>query len=115
MQRTVKSGENEFVVLFLDCMSDAANVGRFVLEPLTSAEKKLESAQEVADRAVSSIGAELVGDFETMQSKLLNGHSLVFLMPDKSRCASFDTRTSEGRSIAEPPTSGVTKGPARAL
>lgn len=50
-------------------------------------------------------------DFETMQSKLLNGHSLVFLMPDKSRCASFDTRTSEGRSIAEPPTSGVTKGP----
>lgn len=39
MQRTVKSGENEFVVLFLDCMSDAANVGRFVLEPLTSAEK----------------------------------------------------------------------------
>ena len=98
-------------MLFLDCMSDAANVGRFVLEPLTSAEKKLESAQEVADRAVSSIGAELVGDFETMQSKLLNGHSLVFLMPDKSRCASFDTRTSEGRSIAEPPTSGVTKGP----
>lgn len=78
MQRTVKSGENEFVVLFLDCMSDAANVGRFVLEPLTSAEKKLESAQEVADRAVSSIGAELVGDFETMQSKLLNGHSLRF-------------------------------------
>ena len=72
LQRTVKSGENEFVVLFLDCMSDAANVGRFVLEPLTSAEKKLESAQEVADRAVSSIGAELVGDFETMQSKLLN-------------------------------------------
>ena len=111
LQRTVKSGENEFVVLFLDCMSDAANVGRFVLEPLTSAEKKLESAQEVADRAVSSIGAELVDDFETMQSKLLNGHSLVFLMPDKSRCASFDTRTSEGRSIAEPPTSGVTKGP----
>lgn len=111
LQRTVKSGENEFVVLFLDCMSDADNVGRFVLEPLTSAEKKLESAQEVADRAVSSIGAELVGDFETMQSKLLNGHSLVFLMPDKSRCASFDTRTSEGRSIAEPPTSGVTKGP----
>ena len=51
LQRTVKSGENEFVVLFLDCMSDAANVGRFVLEPLTSAEKKLESAQEVADRA----------------------------------------------------------------
>lgn len=111
MQRSLKSGENEFVVLFLDCMSDAINVSRFVLDPLMSATGRLASAQEASDKAISSIGAELVTDFETMQSKLLNGHSLVFLMPDRSRCAAFDTRTAEGRGITEPPTSGVTKGP----
>lgn len=111
MQRSLKSGENEFVVLFLDSMSDAINVSRFVLDPLMSATGRLASAQEASDKAISSIGAELVTDFETMQSKLLNGHSLVFLMPDKSRCAAFDTRTAEGRGITEPPTSGVTKGP----
>lgn len=110
LERTVKSDGNEFVVLFLDCMSDAANVGRFVIKPLTKS-RECADVKEAADASVSGIGAEIVTDFETMQSKLLNGHSLVFLLPDKNRCASFDTRTSEGRSITEPPTSGVTKGP----
>lgn len=105
--RTVRCGEL-FTVCNLDTMTDNAKVSQFVMEPLVY----VKTAQTVTDIQESFSAGAIVKPCPTAEAALqciVNGYTLVFDYSDD--CIAVDTRTQTGRSIAEPPTSMVMRGP----
>lgn len=94
-------------LVYLDSMTDAEQVGRFVLTPLTLSVGAV-TAQNVM-RLVTQAAGQRCDDFDTALKNLLGGYCLIFLADGS--CFAFDTRMTEGRSITEPPTNSVSKGP----
>ncbi|HRX13987.1 MAG TPA: spore germination protein [Eubacteriales bacterium] len=109
--RTIKTAGKPVDILSLDAMVSDKTVSDCVIESVVrAADQKITSAQEVFDKIAFGVGAEICVTYEQMLKKFLNGNSLIFC-GDENTCVAVDTRTTEGRSIAQPPTSNVTKGP----
>ena len=95
-------------VVCLDSMCDDIKVSSFVLQPLAY----INDAQTINDiQTKLSVGAGVKKppNFFSVVEDFTNGYTLLF--DDKDNCISVDTRTVIGRSIAEPPTSMVMRGP----
>lgn len=97
-------------VASLDTMSDDAKIMDGVMRPLLTL-KNAETLEEIAETALFSAEVAIHNTFESATSALLNGHALVFLEDVDDKCIGIDTRTETGRSIIEPPTSVVLRGP----
>ena len=106
--RNITCGEGKFVVVNLDTMTDHVKVSQFVLQPLVYAS----GAQTVADIATYLVAADGIVECLTYDAALnnfVNGYTLV--LDSSDGCIAVDTRTQSGRSITEPPTSMVMRGP----
>lgn len=104
-------GENVFLLLYLESMSDGKLIADNLVKPLleeTTSNVSLKTLQ----RAVS-ISAEtlLIDDYDEMVKKLINGYCLLFDEKKDGECMCCDVRLNMGRNISEPPTGGVSKGP----
>lgn len=108
LQRDVFCGK-QVHVLSLDTMCDDQKVCDFVLQPLAYV-KNVQSAQDVAQRLVVGANVKKEPNFETAVNDFLNGYALV-LVDGEDVCFAVDARTSLGRSVSEPPTSMVMRGP----
>ena len=106
IRENINSIDEQMAQLFQKRMEMSARVADFKKErglSIRDAERERElidrNRRSIRDPAVAAYYVQFLRGILDLscayQSKLLNGHSLVFLMPDKSRCASFDTRTSE--------------------
>lgn len=95
-------------VICMDTMSDDNKVSSYVLQPLAYI-NDAQSVKEVQVKLmVGAVVKRLVALDEAMQD-YSNGYTLIF--DDNGKGISVDTRTSLARSIAEPPTSMVLRGP----
>ena len=117
--KTVYMGENDFRVreincgvalnvVCLDSMCDDAKVSAFVLQPLAYV-SDAKSLVEIEKKLAVGSGVRRPPNFFSVIEDFTNGYTLIF--DDEDNCISVDTRTALGRSIAEPPTSMVMRGP----
>lgn len=106
--RTIKCGTS-LTVVCLDTMADNKKVCDFVLLPLTCV-PNVANVNEVKDSFSNGTTVDECSVLCDAEDKLVNGYTLVF-GEDGEKCVAVDTRTSTGRSIAEPPTSMVMRGP----
>lgn len=105
LERTVDCGIN-VVVVASDAMSDSQKIAEYVLNPLVFCNAK--KPKDVFSRLCSGSNAHESGSFSMVVSDYLNGYCIVFA---GEKCFAVDARTTLGRSIAEPPTSMVMRGP----
>lgn len=109
LYRTVDCGKTVHVVS-LDTMCDMQKICDYVLQPLAYLEG-VETADDILKKLLVGINAKLSPNFEAALDDFLNGYTLLFLEGDEQTVIAVDTRTELGRSIAEPPTSIVMRGP----
>ena len=109
LYRTVDCGKTVHVVS-LDTMCDTQKICDFVLQPLTFLQD-VQTANDVLQKLLVGINAKISPNFDACLQDFLNGYTLIFLEGDEQTIIAVDTRTELGRSIAEPPTSIVMRGP----
>ena len=95
-------------VVCLDSMCDDAKVSNFVLQPLAYMQNATK-LEDIQSKLAVGTGVKKPPNFFSIIEDFTNGYTLIFDQQD--RCISVDTRTTIGRSIAEPPTSMVMRGP----
>ncbi len=117
--QTLYFGEDDFRVreincglplraVCLDTMCDDAKVSNFVLQPLAYI-KRAKTVYDVQSKIAVGTGVHKVPNFYAAVSDFTNGYTLVF--DEYNGCIAIDTRTVTGRSVIEPPTSMVMRGP----
>lgn len=94
-------------VLCLDTMADGKKVCDYVLMPLAD-KADARSLTDVETRLSAAATVVAVCSYDDALDKLLNGHTLVL---DGNNALAVDTRVETGRSVTEPPTSMVMRGP----
>ena len=95
-------------VVCLDSMCDDAKVASFVLQPLAYI-NDAKSLKDVQTKMSVGTGVNNPPNFFSILEDFTNGYTLIF--DEDDNCITVDTRTVIGRSIAEPPTSMVMRGP----
>lgn len=105
--RTVNCGI-ELTVVCLDCISDDNKVCNYVLQPLLYV-SNASTIDEVKTKLTTGVAVQQITSYYMALELLLNGHTLVF--DNNDGAFSVDTRVAFGRSVAEPPTSMVMRGP----
>ena len=105
--RNVTCG-GQFVVVNLDAMTDHVKTSQFVLQPLVYA-SGAKTIADIKNCLVAADGVVECNTYECALSYFVNGYTLVF--DEDGGSIAVDTRTQSGRSIAEPPTSMVMRGP----
>lgn len=98
----------DLTVVSLDTMCDDIKVATFVLQPLAYT-KDFGSLKEVEKKLATGTGVHIPPNFFTLVEEFTNGYTIIF--DGQGGCLSVDTRTVLGRSIVEPPTSMVMRGP----
>lgn len=98
----------ELKAVCLDTMVDDAKVSAFVLQPLAYV-TDAHSLTDIYKKLAVGTGVRKPPNYFSAVEDFVNGYTLVF--DSESNCISVDTRTVVGRSIAEPPTSMVMRGP----
>ena len=104
-------GTSGYLLIYLDSMADGKLIANNLVKPLleqTTGDVSLDNLQQAV-----SINAEtlLIEDYDDMIKKLINGYCLLFDENKDNVCLCCDVRVNTGRSITEPPTGGVSKGP----
>lgn len=100
-----------WILLYLESMAGEKILEESVIKPLVEWDREDVSLERVRDTICVNPVSEKLTDFESMIQKLLNGYCLVFEESNKNVCVCFDTRFTQMRSITEPPTGNVSKGP----
>ena len=95
-------------VVCLDSMCDDVKVASFVLQPLAYI-NDAKTIDDIETKLAVGNGVRKPPNFFAIIEDFTNGYTLIF--DEKDNCISIDTRTVIGRSIAEPPTSMVMRGP----
>ena len=95
-------------IVCLDSMCDDIKVASFVLQPLAYI-NDAKSIDDVETKLSVGNGVRKPPNFFAIVEDFTNGYTLLF--DDDDNCLTVDTRTVIGRSIAEPPTSMVMRGP----
>lgn len=95
-------------VVCLDTMCDDNKVCSFVLQPLAYI-NDANSIDDVETKLAVGSGVRKPPNFFAVVEDFTNGYTLIF--DGNNNCLSVDTRTTTGRSIIEPPTSMVMRGP----
>lgn len=98
----------ELKAVCLDTMIDDAKVSAFVLQPLAYV-NNAKNLNDVYKKLAAGTGVCKPPNFFSAVEDFVNGYTLIFDAEDN--CISVDTRTAVGRSVAEPPTSMVMRGP----
>lgn len=109
MYRAVDCGKTVHVVS-LDTMCDMQKVCDFVLQPLAYL-KDVQTTDDILQKLLVGINVKIVPNFDAALQDFLNGYTLLFLEGNEQTVIAVDTRTQLGRSVAEPPTSIVMRGP----
>lgn len=98
----------KLTVVCMDTMSDDNKVSSYVLQPLAYINDAL-SLKDVQVKIMASATVKKVVNLQQAMDDYSNGYTIIF--DEQGKAISVDTRTSLARSIAEPPTSMVLRGP----
>lgn len=103
-----KIANKEAVVFYLDSMTEKELIGEYIVKPLISLEK-FEGVKEVSERVLLP-DAKQVSSMEEVISSLLSGNAFLVIDGEKEGVIIGSVKY-DLRSISEPPTSNVLKGP----
>ncbi len=106
----VTSGGTPCVVVFIDGMTNKAEINEFVIQAINVADPEPKDAAEMMDIVVRSAECEIVETLNDALDGILNGDCIV-MMDGDARALRCGVKQWEVRAIAEPPTSTVIKGP----
>jgi len=98
-----------WIALYLESMAGEALIEESVIKPILESkiQVKIDTLKDVCTNAT----AQKLTDYQQMMDKILNGYCLLFDTNNQNLCVAFDTRYVSLRSITEPPTGNVSKGP----
>lgn len=103
----VMAGEKKACVIFVDSITDKKSLGQMLLNPLSKGE--LTTLEQIEKRSFAS-GCRIEKDVLKALEELVKGKCLL-LIDGEQGALCFDFLHYEMRSISEPPTSTVMKGP----
>lgn len=105
--RDVKAGKKTYKLLFNTELTDSEIV-RSVIKSLRSYSGRVDTIQELKDEVLYASEAEVISDEAEAMESLLSGDLLLFSEGEVLR---INTRKYDKRSIEEPPTETVMRGP----
>lgn len=108
--RELQAGGNKISIVWLDGVANSDRLSDFVAHAIILLDREAACPDDIIKDNVFLIGAEKESRYGEMTDKLLAGFSLLFIGGYEDAIV-LDTQIPDGRSISEPPTSGVTKGP----
>lgn len=97
-------------VVFIDGMTNKAEINEFVIQALNTASPQPKDMTEMMDIVVRSAECEVVSTMDDVLDGILNGDCIV-LAEGESEALRCGVKQWSVRSIDEPPTSTVIKGP----
>ncbi len=95
-------------IAFLDSMCADGKISNYVVEPLLYAPSPT-NFDQVAKRLTTGAIVKQISNFFDIVDNLSNGYTVIF--DQQQNCIAVDTRTTLARTIIEPPTSMVMRGP----
>lgn len=98
------------VVVHIDGLASGDKISKLVIQPLILAGDKAENADDLLKHVIFNVNAMPLSTVTESKTALLRGNTLLFVN-SRAGCLELDTVNDLGRAIAEPPTSGVIKGP----
>lgn len=102
--------KNTLKIMYIDDMIDSNLLAKSIVSPLLSSKKVEASLHFLQDKVLTDGGCELLTDNDQIIHKLLSGFVLLF-MADDINVLCVACQGYERRSITEPPTSAVLRGP----
>lgn len=106
VQRNVKVGKNSFTLLFNTELTDSEII-RGIIKALQSG-KKVDSVQDLIQTVLFASEAEVIEEEPEAMESLLSGDLLLFM---DGQAVRINTRKYDKRSVEEPPTETVMRGP----
>lgn len=94
-------------IVYIDSITDKEGLGKLVVSPLT--EKKNLTAEKIAEEIFSS-QSKTITDLSEAITEVVSGKGVLFIDKD-DKAVVVDLLKYTSRSITEPPTSSVVKGP----
>ncbi|MEG2085264.1 MAG: spore germination protein, partial [Clostridia bacterium] len=107
--RELSAFTHEITIIHLDGLANFARLSDFVTRSIIDSEGFFD-LKDLESKSMAIINLNIETSFSEMVTKLLAGFSLLF-MDSCLDALVLDTQVFDGRSIIEPPTSHVTKGP----
>ncbi len=95
-------------IIYVDSLADKVLIGKQVITPLSLYDKEI-SAKEVLKNLTFPEG-EILPTFEKCAQKIVNGDA-VLLINGLNKAISIASKKPATRTVAEPPTSSILKGP----
>jgi len=106
--RKIEKFDKTIVVCFVECMIDKKLLANNIIAPILRLKKSV-STQKIFDN-LSTYNATIVEDKNQVVSNVLSGNVILFV-EGAQNAISCNVADCKMRSVAEPPTSQVTKGP----
>lgn len=103
-------GGKSVAILFLNEEADQEKIEKFIIKPMITFKKKLNSIDEISKKIIYSSEIEMQNDLDECVSMVLKGNTLIFLEGSKSVLIGI-TLSPAQRSVEEPPSSAVIYGP----
>jgi len=97
-------------LIYVDDMVDSALLAKSIVSPILTSKNKTISLELLCNKVLTDAGCELLDDNDQIIHKMLSGFVVIFTQRD-SRALCVACQGYEKRSITEPPTSAVLRGP----
>lgn len=107
--RELQVNNNILTIVYLKSIVDKDYISAFIVEPILSVDREFKSIKEIEEDILFSCEVKEVKQNQ-IKDEILNGGTILFLN-NEEKYLSFDTEKVPYRSITEPPTSAVIKGP----
>lgn len=112
--RTIKSGENPFAfaVIHIDGISSTQNIHEHIIEPLLSYNSNLKKdpLKEILEKTIAISNMKEKNLLKDILAAIVTGNTVI-LMAGETNAQILETKEIESRSIAEPTTQTVIRGP----
>lgn len=100
----------EVTIVHLDGLASGDKISQFVVQPILRFGGTCKTADDLIKHVIFSVNAQQVSTLQECKTAMLKGDTVLFIS-GKAGAITLDTVNDLGRTIAEPPTSGVVKGP----
>ncbi len=111
--RELEVGKHKFAIFYILGLSDAENIGKLVIAPIlnyTGYDSKTKVIDTLQKNILYFSEMSTEEDLREITSELLKGKAII-LIDNETKVISLQSDKHKERSIAEPPTSAVIKGP----
>lgn len=108
--KEISTPKCNMAILYLMGLNDTEKLSKFVIDPLSKLTQKVDKLSTLTTSVITLGETEIEGDNNKIVSAVLKGKAIL-IVDGFDKCIILAVDTCKERSIAEPPTSTVLKGP----